>query len=180
MWLANNMSDKKWELKAYQFGELIKQQYVESIRVATNQGIRETVNKTFQDSSNAAAHWMVGVEGSRPSSRKDNGQAIGRGADMRGTSNSPPKHPMVGYRGDEGSNSHAVFKYVPGREFESVIGKFIRGAKPRIDVYFFNALADEKFGDYAARANLQEAAELGLQRMIDVFKSQTRTRQVSL
>lgn len=174
------MASNKWQLKTHRFGESIKKQYVENIRTAVNQGITEAVRMTYQDSSNAAVHWMVGVDHSKTSMRADTGNPIGAGTDMRGTKTAPPKHPIVGYREDEGSNAANAIRYVPGREFVNVIGKYIVGAKPRIDVYLYNALANDKYGNYQLYANLPEAGRAGIQRMINMFKAQTRTRKRSL
>lgn len=173
------MATKRWQLKGEKLGELIKDQYVEAIRSAVNQGVTEAVRRTHQDSGNAALHWMVGTTRSRPGARADEGNPIGRGADMRGTEKSPPKHSLVGFRGDGGVARGAIIRYVPGREFEEVIRRRIAGRNPEIDISLFNAWLKEG-SSYDINANLQEAGQMGIRRIIEVFKSQTRTRKVRL
>lgn len=154
--------------EAERFNELLENLVVEAIRVGVTEGFEEAVHRTHQDSSNAAAHWMVGITGkSIPRNRK-----YGHVRDDRNTGNA-----LIGKRGEDRSNSRPglatqVADAIVQREMATVIAKYIRGHKPATKIYFYNAVMD--IDPYQKRAGIEEAGKAGVERAIAAFRRQAQ------
>ena len=144
-----------------------------SVQKALKAGIEAAVKTTTHDSSNAAAHWQVaGANGARSRPRQ---RGFGVFKDRRGTTTRAPQLP-IGYRGDEGSVSGAVLKYVVTKEQGEVIEKLASGRFPETRFYFYHAAFDGKaeFGEsdlerHKDNANLQAAGEAAVEAAFDVL-----------
>ncbi|MCY1362839.1 hypothetical protein D9M71_494100 [compost metagenome] len=161
------MSDsRRFEAYGEQVGDYVGQLFTRAIQGALLDGLEMAVKATFHDSSNAAAHWMLaGADGnkSRPWQRK-----LGRITDMRGTLGirGPARSPVfpVGYQGDEGINEGDTVKFVRQRELAEVIHKLVTGRKPEFRFYLFNAVGGDE--NYAGNANIEQAGQAGLDRIL--------------
>jgi len=140
----------------------LSQLFVRSIKTAMIRGLDVAVEETKQDSSNAAAHWMIaGTDSStsRPWSRK-----LGKIQDMRGTSTRAPLYP-VGYRRDQRGSSPETVKFVHQRELAEVLNKLVAGRSPEFKFYFYNAVGDNP--EYAGNANLEAAGTAAAARVVE-------------
>lgn len=139
-----------------------------SIKAAMTAGIVAAVKETKHDSSNAAVHWLVGVEGAKRSSMgpfnrlRDLRGRLGRLRASRGKAGGlkrggarAPKIPQVGYRGDKGRHSGAALSLVRSRAKEEVLERIVRGRNAPGEFFFFNAAGLRE--DYSDNANLEMA-----------------------
>lgn len=126
----------------------LSQLFTRAIKQALLDGLAVAVNETHHDSSNAAAHWMIGARANggntRPASRQ-----LGKLKDLRGTNTQAPVYP-VGYRGDGGSNKAQTLKEVRARELHEVLEDLLTGRRPETRFYFYNAAGgDDEYSDNA-------------------------------
>lgn len=135
-----------------------------ALRRALRAGLREAVDSTNQDSSNAATHWLL-AEGSK--SRPGN-RAMGTVRDLRETVSEGKKHPAVGKRRDGGSNSAAAAREVLGREDQEVLRRYVHGRTRSTNFYLYHGLPQKSdLGEssnaqqYASNANIREAGLAG-------------------
>lgn len=136
-----------------------------AIRQALLAGVAMAVSRTKQDSSNAAAHWMVASRGgriARPESRR-----FGKLRDLRGNKSRPGVHP-VGRRGDAGINSAKVLKYVREKELREAVDKLVMGRDPETVFYLFNAVGDVK--GYDSNAEIAAAGQAAIQEIKRIFE----------
>lgn len=173
------MADQKMFTKEMaKLDEYLRSMFNRSIRAGLLRGLDTAVAETKQDSSQAAAHWMLaGADGrtSRPWQRK-----LGKLQYLRGTSVRAPIAP-VGYRGDGGSNADAVLKFVHQRELNEVIKQLVAGRRPEFKFYLYNAVGD--VDAYAIRARIDDAGNAGIQAVVDYAEAQfnaMNTRKIPL
>jgi len=142
-----------------------------SIRQALLAGLVMAVQTTKQDSSNAAAHWMIAAEGrSRPTTRR-----FGRLRDLRETA-SKPATPPVGKRGDGGRNAAMTQRFVRDKELRDVIEKMVSGRDPAKVFYFFNAL--DPNWQYGENANIAAAGKSAVEEVRRIFENRMAAGQV--
>lgn len=150
---------KKFEGQANRISDYISQLFSRSMRAAILEGLEVAVKTTKQDSSNAAAHWLIGARGTKPGNRR-----LGKVKDMRGTLGirGPRRSPIypVGYQGDEGANEGSTLKFVRDREMKDVLDKMISGRSPEFRFYLYNAVGGTS--NYNDNANIQDAGEAGV------------------
>lgn len=148
-------SSRKFAAQADELAASIELMFVAAIREGITRGFREAVANTVQDSSNAAAHWMIGIEGrGNIYSRK-----FGKLVDLRGQG-----HSLVGKRGDNrgsGALAESVINAVIEREVQSVINKYVKGQRPELGFFFYNAVASDEEYDY--NALVSEAGRYGVE-----------------
>lgn len=137
--------------------------YSRAIRQALLAGLVMAVQRTKQDSSNAAAHWLIAVKGkSRPG-----GRTWGKLRDLRGTANKASVAP-VGKRRDGGKNAALAQRFVRDRELREVVEKLVAGRSPETAFYFYNAVpAGSAYEDDA------QIAEAGLAAVQEVARRLT-------
>lgn len=136
-----------------------------AIRQALIAGVAMAVARTKQDSSNAAAHWMLASKTgktARPESRR-----FGKLRDLRGNKSRPGIHP-VGRRGDNRANSGTVLKYVREKELREVVDRLVTGRDPETVFYLFNAVGNVE--RYAANAEIAAAGEAAMQEIKRIFE----------
>lgn len=136
-----------------------------AIRQALIAGVAMAVARTKQDSSNAAAHWMLASKTgktARPESRR-----FGKLRDLRGNKSRAGVHP-VGRRGDGGVNSGTVIKYVREKELREVVDRLITGRDPETVFYLFNAVG--AVNRYSANAEIAAAGEAAMQEIKRIFE----------
>lgn len=142
-----------------------------AIRQALLAGLVMAVQNTKQDSSNAAAHWMIAAEGrSRPTTRR-----FGRLRDLR-ESATRPATPPVGRRGDGGRNAAMTQRFVRDKELREVIEKMVAGRDPAKIFYFFNAL--DPTWRYGENANIDGAAKSAVEEVKRIFENRMAAGQV--
>lgn len=133
----------------------IERMFVSAIREGITRGFEQAVENTIQDSSNAATHWMVGVEGKgNIYSRK-----YGKLRDLRGG-----KDPLVGNKGDgrgSGAVAASVVKAVVDREVSTVLKRYAQGQKPELGFYFYNAVASDSKYDF--NTLVSDAGQYGIE-----------------
>lgn len=152
----------KFKRQADLYGMDLKELFNRSIRQALIAGITAAITATKQDSSNAAAHWMLAsAKSSRPGSRK-----FGKLRDLRGTKLTAPTHP-VGYKGDGGKNASEVLKFVRDKEIREVVDKLVSGRDPDTVFYLFNAIQEGTV--YGTHANIDAAGQEGLNAIKRIF-----------
>lgn len=146
--------EKKFEGQADRISDYLGQLLSRSIRRALLRGLETAVKETHHDSSNAAAHWMIGGRGTKPGNRR-----LGKVKDMRGTLGVRGERraptPPVGYQGDEGQNETETLRFVRERELKEVLDKLISGRNPEFRFYFYNAVGGTSA--YNHSANIQDA-----------------------
>lgn len=142
-----------------------------AIRRALLAGLVIAVQTTKQDSSNAAAHWLVAARGkSRPGAR-----TWGKLRDLRGTSTRAPTIP-VGRRRDAGKNAALTQRFVRDRELREVIEKLVAGRAPETVFYFYNAI--EPDSEYGHNANIEMAASAAKEEVVRQFENAMAAGQV--
>lgn len=133
-----------------------------AIRQALLAGVVMAVNRTHQDSSNAAAHWMIAsTTRSRPASRR-----FGKLRDLRGNK-SRAGTPPVGRRGDRGTNASEVMRFVRDKELREVVDKLVSGRDPDTVFYFFNPL--DPTWRYGKNADIAAAGAAAVQEVKRIF-----------
>jgi hypothetical protein len=155
----------KFQEDARRFGVSVGEVFNRAMRQALIAGLAMAIERTKHDSSNAAAHWMLGARTkSRPATR----QPFGTVQDLRRTRNNAGYSP-IGSRGDHGANAAAVLKFVREREIQKVLDQYLVGRKPPSEFFFYNAVADMtnpapgQETSYAERANIKNAGEAAVQ-----------------
>lgn len=159
-------SPRKFAAQADQLAETITQLFVASIRKGITDGLRMAVQTTRHDSSNAAAHWMVGF-----GSQNIYGRKYGKLSDLR-----RGKDPLVGSKGDKRTDrgmTADVNKAIVAREVETAIEKYARGQKPELSYYYYNAAASND--RYATNAKIKEAGKQAVAESVASFN-----REISL
>jgi len=142
-----------------------------SIRRALLAGLVIAVQTTKQDSSNAAAHWLLAARGrSRPGAR-----TWGKLRDLRGTSTRAAVNP-VGSRRDGGKNAALTQRFVRDRELREVVEKLVAGRSPETVFYFYNAV--EPGTEYGENANIEEAGAAAREEVVRQFENAMATGQV--
>ena len=161
----------KFKRQADLYGFDLKELFNRAIRQALIAGLEAAVKGTKQDSSNAAAHWLLASsKSSRPSSRK-----FGKLRDLRGTKLKAPTKP-VGYKGDAGKNASNTLKFVRDKEIKEVVDKLVSGRDPDTMFYLYNAIVDGTA--YGTNANIDEAAQQGLAAIKRIFENRVAAGNV--
>lgn len=148
----------------------LKELFGRAIRQALMAGLVAAVKATEHDSSNAAAHWMIGSRTSPPGRRK-----FGKLRDLRGT-HERPATPPVGKRRTYGAQKSATLKFVRERELQQVVDKLVQGRNPETLFYFFNAVAEGS--DYGQNAKIEEAAMQAMQAVRRIFDKRIEAGKV--
>lgn len=162
--------------EAKRVSDYLGQLFSRSIRAALIKGLEAATRATYQDSSQAAAHWMLAGSKSRPRGRKPYGKLTY----ARGSTNKAPLLP-VGYRGDKGANSEAVVKFVSVRELDQVVSKLVAGRSPEFKFYLYNAVGD--VNEYSTNAKIDAAGQEGVRVVIEEAERQIQrenTRKITL
>jgi hypothetical protein len=158
---------KKFSILANAKGEAILDSVVASIRTGLAEGFKTTLKLTTHDSSNAGTHWLIGVGGkTRPGAR-----TYGQYQDLRGKGD-----PLVGSRGDRGSNKNSNIEKVLDKEIREVIAKYAAGNKPETNFYFYNSIGDVK--GYRDNAGILTAGESGIKQAVAAFEREIRSGKV--
>lgn len=161
--------------EAKKVSDYLSQVFSRSIRAALIKGLEAATRATYQDSSQAAAHWMLAGSKSRPVARK-----LGKLTYLRGSPNKAPIAP-VGYRGDRGAHAEATVKFVSVRELKAVVEKLVAGRSPEFRFYLYNAVGDVE--RYSANAHIDAAGEEGVRVIIAEAERQIQrenTRKIPL
>lgn len=162
---------KKFARMAQQVSLDLSALFSRAIRQALLAGLVMAVQNTKQDSSNAAAHWLIAAEGrSRPTTRR-----FGKLRDLRETSTKPAT-PPVGRRGDKGKNAALTQRFVRDKELREVIERLVSGRDPAKVFYFFNAL--DPTWRYGQNANIEGAAQSAVQEVQRIFENRMAAGQV--
>lgn len=153
----------------------IKRMFVQTMRDALEKGFAHTVEQTFQDSSNAAVHWAIGVEGK---ANPANGQ-FGSRRDFRETLSRGTVLYPVGRRGEKRSDTNKAkvletARIVLDREFQDVIAVYAAGNTPSTKFYFYTAIEDE----YAYNARIQQAGAMGLAEVVTEFERAIQSKNI--
>lgn len=180
--------EKQADLLMQDIENLFNRQLRRSLRAA----LRAAIRTTEQDSSNAAAHWMIAENRySRPRQRAEGtvrdlrGRKGGRKVSGGVTSPSPGKN-GVGLRGDKGKNRTQVLNTVMAREEGAVISRYAKGSKPaRVYTLFHGTIeglgvpySASALAQYAARANIQAAGEAGVAAFMEAMTRYTAEGKV--
>lgn len=159
---------KKFSIYSDAKGETILDVVVASMRTGLAEGFKVAIESTVHDSSNAAAHWMVGVQGkTRPGARKPFGHPV----DLRGKGN-----PLVGSKGDKGRLRADTVEKVLDREIREVISKYAAGNSPETNFYFFNAIGG--VDGYKENASIIDAGNSGIRHAVKVFEREIASGKV--
>lgn len=159
----------KFSLMAADINKTVQLMFVQSMRDALERGFAHTVEQTYQDSSNAAVHWAIGVEGRVDPSAGELGEVRDfRETLARGTILYP-----VGRRREKRTDTNTAMvlrtaKIVLDREFEAVISKYAAGNNPSTKFYFYTAVD----GKYADNAKVFEAGRKGMSEVVVEFERQ--------
>jgi hypothetical protein len=175
----------KFAAEAMRFQVDLHELFNRAIRQALMAGLTAAVNKTKQDSSNAAAHWTIKVRGQQ----RSGGRAWSRLRDLRETRTGGKKSPGVGRRRDAGKNRQAVLTLVRDRELRDVVNKFVSGRSPSTIFSFFNPIEEgSDYWDFIETSDLpgltlSEAGQLAVERVQDILAKriaagQTRKRRL--
>lgn len=147
-------SPRKFSNYTDQLADEITQLYVGSIRKGIEEGFKSAVENTVQDSSNAAVHWMIGVQGKGST----HGRKFGQLGDFRGG-----RDPLVGERGDNRDSTSlaaSVVGSIVEREVKTVLNTYVKGQRPELNFYFYNAVASNPKYDF--NAMVTEAGKQGV------------------
>ena len=148
---------------------------IAAIRESVTAGLEKAVSSTFNDSSNAATHWQVGITNASGGSRRPASTKLGKGPlDFRPRKQGgSPKHSLDGserhvtYRGSNRiSTPPAVLAAVLEREINSAISK-ISGSSAPTSIYFFNSVGN--VGPYAKSAFLDVAGYAAITETLRAF-----------
>lgn len=148
---------------------------IAAIRESVTAGLEKAVSSTFNDSSNAATHWQVGITNASGGSRRPASTKLGKGPlDFRPRKQGgSPKHSLDGserhvtYRGSNRiSTPPAVLAAVLEREINSAISK-ISGSSAPTSIYFFNSVGN--VGPYAKSAHLESAGNAAIIETLRAF-----------
>ena len=161
-------SPRRYEMYGAQFVESMKYQFVEAVRLAVRDALAIAIRNTVHDSSQAAFHWQVGIQGT--THPKDRFPGRGGLQDMRGIS-------PVGKRGDKGSNANLVEADVVDRELTGVIQKYLKGGSFPTKIFLYNTVGGldtaPEAGDrksYAQNAQITAAGQAALDYALRSFQ----------
>lgn len=161
----------KFRAQADNFSLQLNALFSRSIRRALLAGLVIAVQTTKQDSSNAAAHWLLAAKGkSRPAAR-----TWGKLRDLRGTSKKTATAP-VGKRRDGGKNAALTQRFVRDRELREVVEKLVAGRSPETVFYFYNAVPVDS--EYEHNANITEAGMSAVQEVARQFTNAVESGNV--
>ena len=166
----------KFELQGAMIAEEMKFLAIAAIRESVTAGLEKAVSSTFNDSSNAATHWQVGITNAGGGSRRPASTKLGKGPlDFRPRKQGgSPKDSLDGserhvtYRGSNRLfTPPAVLAAVLEREINSAISK-ISGSSAPTSIYFFNSVGN--VGPYAKSASLEYAGYAALDETLKAFE----------
>ena len=166
---------KKFQMQGAMIAEEMKFLAIAAIRESVTAGLEKAVSSTFNDSSNAATHWQVGITNASGGSRRPASTKLGKGPlDFRPRKQGgSPKHSLDGserhvtYRGSNRiSTPPAVLAAVLEREINSAISK-ISGSSAPTSIYFFNSVGN--VGPYAKSAHLESAGNAAIIETLRAF-----------
>ena len=179
----------KFKQQAEAYSINLSQLFTRSIRASLVAGITAATKETAQDSSNAAAHWLLAVAGAGKRSlgpwgrlrdlrgrRARKGGKNGKG----GKRAKKPTYP-VGYREDKGKNRGATLEFVRERALKDVIDSMVTGRRPASKFFLYNAAGGNE--QYEINAGIDAAGKEGLLAVERVLARQVaagRTRKVPL
>lgn len=169
------MGSKKFSIAAEDLNSTIKYMFVGAIRRGVTEGFDVAVRFTRQDSSNAATHWLIGVQGKSNAASR----VLGKPSDLRATKSGGVKHPLVGYRGEHRTDSGAsaaISDAIVEREVNTIINVYAKGISPETGFYYFNALGES--GEYAENADINFAGEQALAAAVAVFEREMSVANV--
>lgn len=157
---------RKFAQQADLLAESVNQLFVAAVRRGIMKGFQAAVENTVQDSSNAAAHWMIGVRG------KGNvyGRKFGSLKDLRGKGDA-----IVGSQGDKRDSTaaaSAAVEAIVSRELDTVVNRYVRGQTPALEFFYYNAVAsDDK---YDKRAGVSDAGTYAVTEAMAQFEREIR------
>lgn len=160
---------KKFSKMAADYNVNLGALFNRAIRQALLAGLAMAVSSTKQDSSNAAAHWIIAAK-----SISQGGRKWRQLRDLRETSVRPRTEP-VGRRRDGGKNAALTLRFVRDRELRDVIEKLVAGRRPATQFYFYNAV--DLASEYGANAHIEHAAEQAIQETQRVFQNRIAAGQ---
>ena len=165
----------KFQLQGALIAEEMKFLAIAAIREGVTAGLEQAVSTTFNDSSNAATHWQVGITNSNGGSRRPASTKLGKGPlDFRPRKQGgAPKHSLDGserhvtYRGSNRLHTPpAVLASVLEREINAAISK-ISGSSAPTSIYFFNSVGS--VGPYAKAAYVEDAGRAAIAETLRAF-----------
>lgn len=164
---------KRYHLAAEDFNDHIRSMFISSVRQAVKEGAETVVKHTWQDTSNAATQWRIGVKGvSEPR---------GTVKDNRATKSGGVVSALVGFRGENRSAKSSAYLDVVMREvskkMSEAANKHIKGQRPEGRIFFFHPLSQANDENYFENARIREAGAAGVKRVAEIFQ---RTMDASI
>ena len=166
---------KKFELAAKEIADEMRFLAITAIRKGVEAGLTAAIEQTYNDSSNAAVHWQVGMRYPNGRSRHPASTKLGKGpldfrlqpTTGRRVDSLDGTESLVGKRGsNRGSTPPAVQGAIIQRETEVAIGN-ISGAYAPQSIYFYNSVGN--ISDYSDRAWIQSAGAAALAAAKEAF-----------
>lgn len=154
----------KFTEQAKKFEVDLGQLFNRAIRAALIKGLEVAVSQTFQDSSNAAAHWTIKAKGKA----RTGGRAWQKLRDLRQTKGRK-RTPPVGRRRALGIHREEAVTVVRGRELRDVIDKFVAGRKPAVDFSFYIPIDENSNYAKNLKGTLNTAGQAAVDRALDVL-----------
>lgn len=176
----------KFQLQGAMIAEELKFLAIAAIRESVTAGLNAAVSTTYNDSSNAATHWQVGITNPNGGSRRPASTKLGKGPlDFRPRKQGgAPKHSLDGsekhvtYRGSNRLHTPpAVLASVLEREINSAISK-ISGSSAPTSIYFFNSVGN--VGPYAQAAYLEDAGNAAITETLRAFEYYMKNPTIKL